>query len=153
MHIKQFFKTVNFCQNWLESLARLNFFSLLCSEVFCVSQRNSNEISPIESWGVWKCATLEIMISIINNELFIFVMFQVQQGIGKPSVYHAVVVIFLEFFAWGLLTTPMLTVSYYNSLLYLKFMFIRINALIIGALSCFAKIHTSRCQYKVELHD
>ncbi|OCU01193.1 hippocampus abundant transcript-like protein 1 [Xenopus laevis] len=32
------------------------------------------------------------------------------QGIGKPSVYHAVVVIFLEFFAWGLLTTPMLVV-------------------------------------------
>uniref|UniRef100_A0A7M4EVU7 Major facilitator superfamily domain containing 14B n=1 Tax=Crocodylus porosus TaxID=8502 RepID=A0A7M4EVU7_CROPO len=31
------------------------------------------------------------------------------QGIGQPSVYHAVVVIFLEFFAWGLLTTPMLT--------------------------------------------
>lgn len=26
-------------------------------------------------------------------------------------MYHAVVVIFLEFFAWGLLTTPMLTVS------------------------------------------
>uniref|UniRef100_A0A667Z4N9 Hippocampus abundant transcript 1 protein-like n=1 Tax=Myripristis murdjan TaxID=586833 RepID=A0A667Z4N9_9TELE len=34
----------------------------------------------------------------------------VQQGVGRPSVYHAVVVIFLEFFAWGLLTTPMLTV-------------------------------------------
>ncbi|KGL78053.1 Hippocampus abundant transcript-like 1, partial [Tinamus guttatus] len=33
-----------------------------------------------------------------------------QQGCGRPSVYHAVVVIFLEFFAWGLLTTPMLTV-------------------------------------------
>uniref|UniRef100_A0A6Q2XC02 Major facilitator superfamily (MFS) profile domain-containing protein n=1 Tax=Esox lucius TaxID=8010 RepID=A0A6Q2XC02_ESOLU len=32
------------------------------------------------------------------------------QGIGRPSVSHAVVVIFLEFFAWGLLTTPMLTV-------------------------------------------
>lgn len=32
------------------------------------------------------------------------------QGIGEPSVYHAVVVIFLEFFAWGLLTTPMLSV-------------------------------------------
>ncbi|KAK3546730.1 hypothetical protein QTP70_033421 [Hemibagrus guttatus] len=31
------------------------------------------------------------------------------QGMGEPSVYHAVVVIFLEFFAWGLLTTPMLT--------------------------------------------
>lgn len=26
-------------------------------------------------------------------------------------MYHAVVVIFLEFFAWGLLTTPMLVVS------------------------------------------
>uniref|UniRef100_A0A8C1MST7 Hippocampus abundant transcript 1 protein n=2 Tax=Cyprinus carpio TaxID=7962 RepID=A0A8C1MST7_CYPCA len=34
----------------------------------------------------------------------------IPQGIGEPSVYHAVVVIFLEFFAWGLLTTPMLTV-------------------------------------------
>lgn len=39
-----------------------------------------------------------------------------QQGIGKPSVYHAVVVIFLEFFAWGLLTTPMLTVSLFPPL-------------------------------------
>uniref|UniRef100_A0A8C5HE44 Hippocampus abundant transcript 1 protein-like n=1 Tax=Gouania willdenowi TaxID=441366 RepID=A0A8C5HE44_GOUWI len=35
---------------------------------------------------------------------------KLQQGVGRPSVYHAVVVIFLEFFAWGLLTTPMLTV-------------------------------------------
>ena len=34
-----------------------------------------------------------------------------RQGVGEPSVYHAVAVIFLEFFAWGLLTTPMLTVS------------------------------------------
>ncbi|KPP72516.1 hippocampus abundant transcript 1 protein-like, partial [Scleropages formosus] len=33
------------------------------------------------------------------------------RGIGEPSVYHAVVVIFLEFFAWGLLTAPMLTVN------------------------------------------
>ncbi|XP_055356064.1 LOW QUALITY PROTEIN: hippocampus abundant transcript 1 protein-like [Paramacrobiotus metropolitanus] len=29
---------------------------------------------------------------------------------GEPSVYHALVVIFLEFFAWGLLTTPMISV-------------------------------------------
>lgn len=28
----------------------------------------------------------------------------------KPSVYHATVVIFLEFFAWGLLTGPTLHV-------------------------------------------
>ncbi|KAK1176326.1 hippocampus abundant transcript 1 protein-like isoform X2 [Acipenser oxyrinchus oxyrinchus] len=33
-----------------------------------------------------------------------------QQGIAHATVTHAVVVIFLEFFAWGLLTTPMLTV-------------------------------------------
>ncbi|XP_035706679.1 hippocampus abundant transcript 1 protein isoform X3 [Folsomia candida] len=31
-------------------------------------------------------------------------------GIGEPSVHHALVVIFLEFFAWGLLTTPMIAV-------------------------------------------
>ncbi|XP_071841173.1 hippocampus abundant transcript 1 protein-like isoform X2 [Apostichopus japonicus] len=31
-------------------------------------------------------------------------------GIGEPSIYHALIVIFLEFFAWGLLTSPMLTV-------------------------------------------
>ncbi|CAJ0965143.1 unnamed protein product [Ranitomeya imitator] len=32
------------------------------------------------------------------------------QGFGSPSVYHAVIVIFLEFFAWGLLTAPTLVV-------------------------------------------
>ncbi|XP_053673452.1 hippocampus abundant transcript 1 protein [Anopheles nili] len=31
-------------------------------------------------------------------------------GIGEPSVYHALVVIFLEFFAWGLLTMPVINV-------------------------------------------
>ncbi|XP_076353570.1 hippocampus abundant transcript 1 protein-like [Tachypleus tridentatus] len=31
-------------------------------------------------------------------------------GMGEPNVYHAAAVIFLEFFAWGLLTTPMITV-------------------------------------------
>ncbi|XP_055024799.1 hippocampus abundant transcript 1 protein isoform X1 [Misgurnus anguillicaudatus] len=33
-----------------------------------------------------------------------------QRSAGRAKVSHAVVVIFLEFFAWGLLTTPMLTV-------------------------------------------
>ena len=33
------------------------------------------------------------------------------QGYGKPSVYHATIIIFLEYFAWGLLTGPMLNVS------------------------------------------
>ncbi|XP_017558103.1 MFSD14 family MFS transporter [Pygocentrus nattereri] len=32
------------------------------------------------------------------------------QGFGSPTVYHAVIVIFLEFFAWGLLTAPTLVV-------------------------------------------
>ncbi|XP_011301256.1 hippocampus abundant transcript 1 protein isoform X2 [Fopius arisanus] len=31
-------------------------------------------------------------------------------GIGEASVYHALVVIFLEFFAWGLLTMPIISV-------------------------------------------
>ncbi|KAK5637998.1 hypothetical protein RI129_012293 [Pyrocoelia pectoralis] len=31
-------------------------------------------------------------------------------GIGRPSLYHALVVIFLEFFAWGLLTMPIIQV-------------------------------------------
>jgi hypothetical protein len=32
-------------------------------------------------------------------------------GIGEPSLHHALVVIFLEFFAWGLLTMPVISVS------------------------------------------
>lgn len=39
-------------------------------------------------------------------------------GIGEPSVYHALVVIFLEFFAWGLLTMPVITVSQTSQFLY-----------------------------------
>jgi MFS family permease len=31
-------------------------------------------------------------------------------GLGSPNVYHATIVIFLEFFAWGLLTGPVITV-------------------------------------------
>ncbi|XP_051508654.1 hippocampus abundant transcript 1 protein-like isoform X2 [Myxocyprinus asiaticus] len=34
----------------------------------------------------------------------------IRRSVGRAKVTHAVVVIFLEFFAWGLLTTPMLTV-------------------------------------------
>jgi hypothetical protein len=32
-------------------------------------------------------------------------------GIGKPSFVHVLIVIFLEFFAWGLLTDQVITVS------------------------------------------
>lgn len=31
-------------------------------------------------------------------------------GVGEASIFHALVVIFLEFFAWGLLTSPMISV-------------------------------------------
>ncbi|XP_025111607.1 hippocampus abundant transcript 1 protein-like isoform X1 [Pomacea canaliculata] len=31
-------------------------------------------------------------------------------GLGQASIYHALVVIFLEFFAWGLLTSPIISV-------------------------------------------
>lgn len=41
--------------------------------------------------------------------VFFFFFFQ-SSGIGEASVYHALVVIFLEFFAWGLLTMPIISV-------------------------------------------
>lgn len=31
------------------------------------------------------------------------------KGFGRPTVFHALIVIFAEFFAWGLLTTPTIT--------------------------------------------
>jgi hypothetical protein len=40
-------------------------------------------------------------------------MFQ-NSGVSQPSVYHALIVIFLEFFAWGLLTNPMIMVIFYT---------------------------------------
>lgn len=34
---------------------------------------------------------------------------QAYKGLGRPTVLHALIVIFAEFFAWGLLTTPTIT--------------------------------------------
>lgn len=31
------------------------------------------------------------------------------KGFGRPTVFYALIVIFAEFFAWGLLTTPTIT--------------------------------------------
>lgn len=36
-------------------------------------------------------------------------MIQLHRGFGRPTVFHALIVIFAEFFAWGLLTTPTIT--------------------------------------------
>uniref|UniRef100_A0AAR2L8N0 Major facilitator superfamily (MFS) profile domain-containing protein n=1 Tax=Pygocentrus nattereri TaxID=42514 RepID=A0AAR2L8N0_PYGNA len=44
-----------------------------------------------------------------KNRSTVLVLLQ-PQGFGSPTVYHAVIVIFLEFFAWGLLTAPTLVV-------------------------------------------
>ena len=38
-----------------------------------------------------------------------FKMIQLYKGFGRPTVFHALIVIFAEFFAWGLLTTPTIT--------------------------------------------
>ena len=39
------------------------------------------------------------------------------QGFGHPSLFHATVVIFLEFFAWGLMTSPTINVRPFTTLL------------------------------------
>ena len=46
-----------------------------------------------------------------NPEVPDITQFSLFQGWGRPSVLHAVVVIFLEFFAWGLLTVPVVNVT------------------------------------------
>ncbi|GFR62927.1 hippocampus abundant transcript 1 protein [Elysia marginata] len=33
-----------------------------------------------------------------------------ESGLGQASIYHALIIIFLEFFAWGLLTSPIISV-------------------------------------------
>lgn len=46
----------------------------------------------------------------INVEISKFIrMIQLYRGFGRPTVFHALFVIFAEFFAWGLLTTPTIT--------------------------------------------
>lgn len=37
----------------------------------------------------------------------------ITMGCCEANVYHAVVVIFLEYFAWGLLTVPVINVRFY----------------------------------------
>lgn len=42
----------------------------------------------------------------------VIVHFRFQKaGLYQPSVYHALIVIFLEFFSWGLLMSPVITVG------------------------------------------
>lgn len=57
----------------------------------------------------------EVRLLLTDEFLMFDSLFSPQHGRGRARVTHAVVVIFLEFFAWGLLTTPMLTVSTHTS--------------------------------------
>lgn len=54
------------------------------------------------------------LILVVSNVCLLVVfslIFDALQGYGKPSVLHATIVIFLEFFAWGLLTSPTIQVT------------------------------------------
>lgn len=46
---------------------------------------------------------------------------------SKPSLFHAIVVIFLEFFAWGLLTLPIITVNLSELKFDMKLIFIALG--------------------------
>ncbi|XP_023944588.1 hippocampus abundant transcript 1 protein [Bicyclus anynana] len=55
--------------------------------------------------------TVEVEMVVIRNRKTVMKDgIMTMSGIGEPSVFHALVVIFLEFFAWGLLTMPIMTV-------------------------------------------
>uniref|UniRef100_A0A3B4BYK2 Hippocampus abundant transcript 1 protein n=1 Tax=Pygocentrus nattereri TaxID=42514 RepID=A0A3B4BYK2_PYGNA len=60
----------------------------------------------------WFCMDLMVLnrtVALLKVLHTVLVLLQ-PQGFGSPTVYHAVIVIFLEFFAWGLLTAPTLVV-------------------------------------------
>lgn len=52
----------------------------------------------------------EVEMVIRNRKTVIKDGIMTMSGIGEPTVFHALVVIFLEFFAWGLLTMPIIAV-------------------------------------------
>lgn len=57
-----------------------------------------------------KSTKIEVEMVIRNRKTALKEGIMTMSGIGEPSVFHALVVIFLEFFAWGLLTMPIITV-------------------------------------------
>lgn len=57
-----------------------------------------------------KASKHEVEMVIRNRKTVIKDGVMTMSGIGDPSVFHALVVIFLEFFAWGLLTMPIISV-------------------------------------------
>nr|CAD7432267.1 unnamed protein product [Timema monikensis] len=59
---------------------------------------------PKESKPCWYRVESTVLAKLPSKDGFLFQT----SGIGEPSVYHALVVIFLEFFAWGLLTMPII---------------------------------------------
>lgn len=57
-----------------------------------------------------KTTKTEVEMVIRNRKTVMKDGIMTMSGIGDPSVLHALVVIFLEFFAWGLLTMPIISV-------------------------------------------
>ncbi|CAH0594460.1 unnamed protein product [Chrysodeixis includens] len=57
-----------------------------------------------------KTTKTEVEMVIRNRKTVMKDGIMTMSGIGEPSVFHALVVIFLEFFAWGLLTMPIISV-------------------------------------------
>ncbi|XP_053613583.1 hippocampus abundant transcript 1 protein [Plodia interpunctella] len=57
-----------------------------------------------------KTTKTEVEMVIRNRKTVMKDGIMTMSGIGEPSVFHALVVIFLEFFAWGLLTMPFISV-------------------------------------------
>ncbi|XP_013135558.1 PREDICTED: hippocampus abundant transcript 1 protein [Papilio polytes] len=57
-----------------------------------------------------KTTKTEVEMVIRNRKTVMKEGIMTMSGIGEPSVFHALVVIFLEFFAWGLLTMPIISV-------------------------------------------
>lgn len=105
------------------SIWLLNMFESLSGGICLLACQSSSEILKLveESKQQFRltipmldsaCLSLlviqEFTIALLTFENNVFLQ---PQGIGSPSVYHAVIVIFLEFFAWGLLTAPTLVVS------------------------------------------
>ena len=81
----------------MESLRRSRTLKRL-KKIFHSSKRTSGrQKSLAERWDIVE-VSLRCSFAIFKVVIL--------QGYGKPSVFHATVVIFLEFFAWGLLTSP-----------------------------------------------
>ena len=83
-----------------------------------------------------------------ESDYYVMFLFLQSSGIYEPSVYHALVVIFLEFFSWGLLTAPIIKVRHvydsniiFDTVCMLKYVNIKSPTLQLYAIISFAFPH------------